>query len=72
MLGTHLYSNLIYIIDLDRFGTIPIFRDDSRLDTETFKMAEPRSNTNLGIVLESTLGGGEEYTQRICYFQDLC
>ena len=40
---------------MDRFGTIPIFRDDSRLDTETYKMAEPRSNTNLSLVLESTL-----------------
>ena len=29
--------------------------DDSRPETETYKMAEPRSNTNTGIVLDSKL-----------------
>ena len=54
----HIHTQSLFTHCLDRSGSIgklPIFMDDSRPNTETYKMAEPKSNTNLGIVLESTL-----------------
>ena len=54
----HIHTQSLFTHFLDRsgsIGNIPIFMYDSRPGTETCKMAEPRSNTNTGIELESTL-----------------